>query len=147
MPNETPTYATTSESEPKPSISSEQPKQRPVGPSVRRVLLEVWQAEARQRFGDDAARWKFQCPACGHVQQPEDFRQFPNAKPEDAAFNCIGRFLPTAERRDAFGSQTTPKSPCNYTLGGLFRLVSTVVVDPDGGEYQVFEFADREAGM
>lgn len=104
---------------------------------MRKISLAEWEAEGTEKFGKDMMKWKFECPACGNVQSPEDFRKFKDrgATPSDAYFNCIGRFVGGG---DAFVTKT---QPCNYTMGGLIRLAKTIVIDKEGIEHYVFEFA------
>ncbi|MEW6573152.1 MAG: VVA0879 family protein, partial [Bacillota bacterium] len=81
------------------------------------MTREEWYAEGRRRFGDDVMKWKFVCPACGHVASVQDYKDA--GAPEGAvAFSCIGRYLPNAKQ--AFDPEGP--GPCNYTGGGLFRL-------------------------
>lgn len=93
-------------------------------------------------------RWKFVCPACGHVQMPEDFRPFKHIKGVDAdtaRFNCIGRYS-GADANAGLSGSGKEKGPCNYTSGGLFDLRPDVVVTPEG-EVKSFAFADVEGGV
>ena len=104
----------------------------------RTVTLAEWKAEGEQLFGPDMLDWRFVCPSCGHVQSPRDFDLYwqQGATPEDARFNCIGRFDGHMDVEICSGS-----SPCNYTGGGLFRLCPVTVVDEgNGNKYACFEF-------
>lgn len=58
------------------------------------------------------------------------------------AFSCIGRWLP--EKSEAFSDSP---GPCNYAGGGLFRLNPVTIVNADGTESQVFDFAERPLVM
>ncbi len=94
-------------------------------------------AEARRRFGDDMEQWKFVCPACGHVASVADWRAA--GAPEGAiAFSCIGRYLPG----DFDWFRKT--KPCNYTLGGLFKMATGIQVNLDGKPEDFFNFAPSE---
>lgn len=44
---------------------------------------------ARQRFGQDASRWAFQCPSCGHVATADDF---PKDKRSRLSVECARRY-------------------------------------------------------
>lgn len=57
-------------------------------------------------------------------------------------FSCIGRF-DTRIPKDDVGTilDKKPKSPCNYTLGGLFCFAKTFVISESGEKIPVFEFA------
>jgi len=113
------------------------------GPTLKKVPKDEWLAEAKKRFGDDPLNWKFVCPSCGHIQSCVDFRPYKDkgADPNDAYFSCIGRFDGHMKT-----SMLSGESPCNYTLGGLFVLATTVVVLEDGRQLPVFEFAPPAEG-
>lgn len=104
------------------------------------MTLAEWHAEGNRRFGPDQLKWKFQCPACKHVQAVEDFRTHKDkgATADSANFNCIGRY--SGSTRRAF--EDKGPGPCNYTSGGLFNISPLVVVTEDGKEYRGFAFAD-----
>lgn len=95
-----------------------------------------WVAEGRRRFGSDSMKWQFVCPACGHVQSVQDYKDA--GAPEGAVgFSCVGRYL-NGTPRDAFEAGA---GPCNYAGGGLFGLNPLNV---DGGHY--FDFAPNATG-
>lgn len=83
-------------------------------------------------------KWRFVCPACGHVQAVEDFRPYKaqGVTADTARFNCIGRYA--GAKRRAFGG--AGPGPCDYTSGGLLDIRPVVVVTPDG-EIKTFAFA------
>ena len=63
--------------------------------------------------------------------------------PEIAWFSCIGRWLDIPDEKvGTIFDKDKGKQPCNYTLGGLIRLAKTIVIDPEGNEHRVFEFAE-----
>ena len=104
------------------------------------MTIDQWHAEGRRRFGDEMRKWRFVCPACGHVQAVEDFAAFkhlPGVFPESARFNCIGRY--SGSKRRAFGGDGP--GPCDYTSGGLFDIRPVTVVRL-GEEIRSFAFAD-----
>lgn len=99
--------------------------------------LKDWLAKAKELYGNDPINWKFKCANCGHVQSGNDFIQAKVTDWDSAFyFSCIGRWT------GGEGTLGNKKSPCNYTLGGLFCLAKVYVIDEDGKEYPVFEFAD-----
>ena len=98
-----------------------------------------WQAEARRRFGDDHLTWAFQCPVCGHRTTVKAWRDA-GAGEGEIAFSCVGRHVEGA--KTAFEQKGT--GPCTYAGGGLFRLNPIIVLDPEGKEHQVFDFAPPE---
>ena len=97
----------------------------------REIDLADWQAEGTEKFGDDMHYWRFKCPMCKETQS---FREFVDARVEKPDgklyFSCIGRWV--------------KGRGCDCTLGGLFRIHETEVIDPDGVHLPVMEFADVE---
>lgn len=59
---------------------------------------------------------------------------------QQAYYSCIGRFDPRIpeEKIGTIGGEEKPY--CDYTMGGLFHFVKTIVIDGDGKENKVFEF-------
>lgn len=100
---------------------------------IVRISREEWLEQGKKLFGDNLIKWKFRCPSCGNIQAPEDFINI-GVDPENAYFNCIGRFTGSANE---IGSK---KQPCNYSSGGLFVL-SLLRVVSKGKEKIVFDFA------
>lgn len=100
------------------------------------MTREEWEAKGLELFGRDRKRWKFVCPACGHVQSVQDYINA--GAPHDViGFSCVGRWLPKQKR--AFGDKDVKgNGPCDYAGGGLFRLNPLEV---DG--MMVFDFADK----
>ena len=109
---------------------------------MRKVTEEEWRKEGAVLFGPDTDKWMFKCPSCGNIQCTDDFRRYKDkgAMPSDSYFNCIGRF--TGTENEIFSEE----QPCNYTLGGLFCFVKTIVIDTKGKEHRVFEFAKGDEG-
>ncbi len=89
--------------------------------------VEEWMAEGERLFGKDMLRWKFVCPMCGHIQTPEDFRQYKDkgSDPNSATSECIGRYT-------GAGDSINGSQPCNYAGYGLFRLSPVRVTSPEG---------------
>jgi len=115
---------------------------------IKRMTFEEWTSEGRRRFGPDEWDWQFVCPACGHVQAVSDFRQYKDlgATPDDARFNCIGRYKMKQGKKvkKAFGDGDKKNGPCDYTTGGLLNISPILVVTKDGKEHPVFDFAPSE---
>jgi len=113
---------------------------------LKTYTLVQWEAEARRRFGDDPAAWRFVCPRCGAAQSIQDFldagvaaqsiRDFVDAGfdretiEKVIGFSCIGRY---AEGRG-----------CDWTLGGLFKIHQVEVVADDGKRHPYFDFAEEQ---
>lgn len=108
----------------------------------RRMTPEAFHAEARARFGDDFARYRFECPSCGHVASVQDWRDA--GAPDSAiAFSCIGRWLgadDTHTFRRAGG-------PCTYAGGGLIGLTPWTITPADGPPYHIFALASASEGV
>lgn len=105
-----------------------------------------WLARGKELFGDEKLDWKWKCPSCGNIQSPKDFKELIDMKaiglderlptPEDAYYNCIGRF--TGTENEIFSKE----QPCNYTLGGLMHLAHTIVLDGDK-VYSMFDYPEE----
>ena len=106
---------------------------------MENFTLREWRAEGERRFGSDPNNWKFRCPSCGNVQTIRDFEglDLGQTKAEDVVyFSCIGRWNGSGDVEMCSG-----KSPCNYTIGGLFVLSETQI-ELDEKTMAVFDFAD-----
>lgn len=114
----------------------------PKHPMLPLMTRLEWIAEGERRFGPDPLRWRFVCPACGHVATVEDWKRV-GATDETVAFSCIGRWQ-TSPPRAAFGGKGP--GPCDYAGGGLFRLNPQPVTAGEGGVIHVFAFAEPAAG-
>lgn len=91
------------------------------------VKYDDWVSGLKKKFGEDAKQWKFKCPACGHIQCAQDFIDAKIENPENKVyFSCIGRWK--------------KGTGCDWTLGGLLKINSTVVVK-DMQIFPVFEMA------
>jgi len=116
----------------------------------KEIHLKEWLAEGEKLFGKDMKLWKWKCSHCGHVQSIADFLELKKLgiikKETDVGalvyFSCIGRFDTRIPKEDV-GTiwDKKKKSPCNYTLGGLFRFAKTFVINESGELIPVFEFA------
>lgn len=120
---------------------------------VKRLSQDEWLAKGKELFGDDPRQWKFRCACCGHVQTMGDFIELQklglwhrDIDIQKAYHSCIGRYDPRIPHKALGKLDGQGKSPCDYTLGGLICLAKTVVVDGDGKEHKVFEFATDEEG-
>lgn len=104
------------------------------------ITKEQYFNTARERFGDDAATWRFVCPSCGHIASVSDWRKV-GASEGEIAFSCVGRHM------GAGGEKAFKQSggPCNYTGGGLFRLNPVRVLFDDGSVSEFFEIAAADA--
>lgn len=84
------------------------------------------------------------CPMCGTVQSGADLiaagagANF-EAVEQYLGFSCVGRFTGAGSPR-----KEPDGKPCNWTLGGLFRLHKLEVVTPDGEKHFRFELVTPE---
>lgn len=113
---------------------------------VKRMSKQEWLAKGKELFGDDPKVWRFKCACCGHVQTIGDFIKLRDlglweGDAQTAYHSCIGRYDPRIPEKEVGKLDGEGKSPCDYTLGGLIVLAKTVVVDGEGNEHKVFEFA------
>jgi hypothetical protein len=91
------------------------------------IMYDDWIKELKHRFGDDAKKWAFVCPACGNIQTCQDFIDLKIESPESKVyFNCIGRYTKT--------------SGCDWSIGGLLKINKQTVIK-DGKAFPVFEMA------
>lgn len=115
------------------------------------IPLKDWLAEGERLFGADMTQWKWKCSHCRHVQSIADFLELKKLgiiKAEKDVgrlvyHSCIGRFDTRIPEKD-IGTIWDKKSPCNYTLGGLFCFAKTFVISESGEKIPVFEFAEEE---
>lgn len=81
------------------------------------------------------------CPMCGTVQCMQDLVNVGAGKDLQEveryfAFSCVGRWT------GAPGPRKSPDGkPCNWTLGGLFKMHNTVLICDDGTEHPIFDIA------
>jgi hypothetical protein len=84
------------------------------------------------------------CPMCGTPQTGNDLIRAGAGNTFDAVerylgFSCIGRFTGAGSPR-----KEPDGKPCDWTLGGLFRMHKLEVVTPDGEKHPRFEIAGPE---
>ena len=86
----------------------------------------------------------FKCPMCGTVQSGQSLISAGAGSGFEAVekyvgFSCVGRFTGAgAPRKKPDGK------PCDWTLGGFFRLHKLEVVDENGELHPRFEIASPE---
>jgi hypothetical protein len=86
----------------------------------------------------------FVCPMCATIQSSRDLIAAGAGADFDAVekylgFACVGRFT------DAGSPRNKPDGkPCNWSLGGLFRLHKLEVETEDGERHPRFELATPE---
>lgn len=99
---------------------------------VRVVTEAEWNEEGERLFGPDRFKWRFQCPVCGNVATPDDFRPYKSkgAHPNSATCECIGRYQAgvRAFAQDGVEAGNGQSRPCDYAGYGLFRLSPVHIV-------------------
>lgn len=109
---------------------------------MEKITLEEFRARVKAQNVSDRMHAAFKCPMCKTVQSMNSF----SCAGVDAAtaekhigFSCLGRIT------GAEGPRKTPDGkPCNWTLGGLFRLHELEVTDDAGKVHPYFEVATPE---
>ncbi|NVN02914.1 MULTISPECIES: VVA0879 family protein [Asaia] len=110
---------------------------------MRKITLDEFLSELKNQgqAREDAA---FVCPMCGTVQSAKSLiaagagNSFEEVETK-LGYSCVGRWLGSpAPRKKPDGK------PCNWTLGGLFRLHALEVTGPDGKDHPFFEIATIE---
>lgn len=107
---------------------------------MKTFTLKQWQEKGAKLFGDDFKTWKFVCPSCGNIQCINDFLDFMTLDQamSVAHYSCIGRWLENGNNDMCSGKQ-----PCNYTLGGLFCIATTMIITDDEKKHFVFDFKEK----
>lgn len=103
--------------------------------------LEEFRAAVARQGAATKADVKFICPMCETHQSANDLiAAGAGATFEDVekyiGFSCVGRFTGAPTPREKPDGK-----PCNWSLGGLFRLHKLEVVTPDGERHPCFEVA------
>lgn len=99
---------------------------------MERMTLSEFHAALRRQGVSSREHLAFVCPLCRTVQSAQDLIDAGAGNDFDAverflAFSCVGRWTGAeGPRREPDGS------PCNWTLGGLFRLHELEVITDDG---------------
>ena len=105
--------------------------------AIAKQPLQEWLEEGKQKYGEDVKKWKFKCPACGHISSVQDFVDV-GGDANNAYQNCIGRFNGKGKgggKDEGFG--------CDWAAYGLFgTLGKGRFVANEGKEIDVFDFAD-----
>jgi len=91
------------------------------------MTREEWVADGERRFGPDKKKWRFVCPVCKRVTSVQEWLDA--GAPAEAAYSCVGRHRDDVD--------------CDYAGGGFIKL-NPVVVDCEGFQTTLFDFADPE---
>jgi hypothetical protein len=107
---------------------------------MKRMTLEEFQAACMTQASSSELT-TVKCPMCGTLQNALDFIAAGAGKDWDdvrgyIGFSCVGRFTGAgAPRKEPDGQ------PCNWSLGGLFKIHRMEVVTPAGVAHPHFELA------
>lgn len=110
---------------------------------MKTMTLDDFRAALKAQ-GVDRTHYAFRCPACGSVQSAHDLIAAGAGATFDEVhqyigFSCVGRFTGAESPR-----KQPDGKPCNWTLGGLFKLHELEVVTPDGNSHPHFAPATPE---
>lgn len=110
------------------------------GDKMKKYTYFEWIQEGQKRFGEDFKKWKFVCPACGHIQSVEDFVNL-GLDPNSAFQECIGRHNGNAKPANKHSV-----NGCDWCSYGLFgTLGKGILVHLESGEQtEIFDFAQAE---
>ena len=104
------------------------------------MTYDEWVEKGIARFGANKMDWKFKCPSCDYVASMRDYKEA-GAPVGAVAFSCIGRYKLAQQEAFTEGLKKGT-APCNYTGGGLFNINPVLVIDDDGEEHSMFDFAE-----
>lgn len=103
------------------------------------IKLDDFRARIKAQGVSDLVHAAFKCPMCKTVQSITSFTRAgtdADTAEKYIGFSCVGRVT------GAGGPRNEPDGdPCNWTLGGLFRLHDLEVVDDEGASHPHFEIA------
>lgn len=112
---------------------------------MEKITLKEWLKRGKELYGEDYSKWKFVCPACGHISKGEDFKAF-GADINDAYVECIGRVNGKAESGLNFKEGDDNSNGCDWAAYGLFGTLGNGIIvineDNNNKEVEVFKFAD-----
>lgn len=112
---------------------------------MRRLTVAEFHAELRAQGVADREDIALRCPICGTIQSARDMIAAGAGKTMDEVqkylgFSCVGKLTNAGPHKKG----AAPGRGCDWTLGGLFRLHTLVVVDDDGREHPHFEPAEPD---
>lgn len=82
------------------------------------------------------------CPMCKTLQMGRDFMAL--GLSEDEAMRALGSSCIGRKMRAPSPRKVPDGQPCDWTLGGLFRMHTLEVVTPDGQTHPHFELATEQ---
>lgn len=111
---------------------------------MKTLTLQEFHAALQAQGVDSREHFAVKCPMCGTVQSAADLIAAGAGTDFEAVeaylgFSCVGRFTGGGSPR-----KESDGRPCDWTLGGLFKLHKLEVVLPDGRAFPTFEPATPE---
>lgn len=111
---------------------------------MKEMTIEQFQAAIKAQGVSRVEHVAFICPMCKTIQSANDLITAGAGNNMDevekfVAFSCIGRWTSAPAPRN-----TPDGKPCNWTLGGLFKLHDLEVVTEDGKHHPRFALATPE---
>lgn len=110
---------------------------------IKRMTQAQWEELGVKLFGEDKWNWQFKCPCCHYVGTAHDYKRL-GASSGAIAFSCLGRYMPDIIPKTLFDNDKVGNGPCDYTAGGLLNLCTLRVIEADGTEHSMFDFAYPE---
>lgn len=110
---------------------------------MKTITLDELRAELAEQ-GVERLDFAFKCPRCATVQSARSLiaagagETFEEVE-KFLGFSCVGRWTEAGTPR-----KKPDGRPCNWTLGGLFRLHELEVETPDGERHPLFAPATPE---
>lgn len=100
---------------------------------------DEWLEMGIELFGENKMEWRFKCPSCHYVASMRDYKEA-GAPVGAVGFSCIGRYKPNPQEAFTKGLKKNT-DPCNYAGGGLLCINPLLVVDDEGEQHFMFDFA------
>jgi hypothetical protein len=111
---------------------------------MKTMTVEEFQAALKAQGVPSHKHAAFICPMCQTVQSANDLiaagagDNFEEVE-KFVGFSCVGRF------KNAKSARLKPNGqPCDWTLGGFFKLHKLEVITTDGQQHPRFEIASPE---
>lgn len=106
---------------------------------MRTVSVEEFRAELKAQGVSSRDHVALVCPICGCAQTAADLIEAGAGATFDEVerflgFSCVGRWTNAGPAR-----RPNDGKPCDWTLGGLFRLHTLEVITADGDTHPRFE--------
>lgn len=102
---------------------------------MKKNIVSEWLDEGKQRFGEDFKKWRFICPACGHINVADEFVAA-GGDINNSYQECIGRLTGKGS------PQKGDSSGCNWAAYGFLGTLGKgrIVITEEGKEVEVFKF-------